>query len=244
MTRAGAITEVDQRGAKAAPFNIQRGLVEGVLIINSQIYALMAGTVDFIGPGFKVIVDGESLLRLDCDSRGRLMLSIDLRDGQNKVLALIDRNEWIAGDPMPWDIEFGYNTLTVRQRAGTISLNIDARGAFVSIRGTLQSAGQTFEVAKDAIRFNGVAPGSGLAHLGLVGACLVADTQAGTLSIAPYPRIGRCAIVSEGDRKVRLAKGVVEYKRLVGGAIASRNDPCPCESGLKVKKCCLSPRLA
>jgi len=244
MTKVGALAETDQRRMKATPFNIQRGSVEGMLMINSHVYALLAGTVDFIGAGFKLIVDDEPLLRLDSDVEGRLMLSVDLRDSKDQMLAAISRNEWVAGDPMPWDIEFSHNRLTVRQKAGIVSVAIDARGPFVSIRGTLQRAGQVFELGKEWIRFDGVVQNCGLAHLGLAGACLVVDTRAGNLSMQPYPMIGSFDIISESNRQLRLTNGIEAYKRLVAGAVSSRNDPCPCDSGLKVKKCCLNPRMA
>lgn len=244
MTKVGALTEADQRKMKAAPFNIQRGFVEGMLMINSHVYALLAGTVDFIGAGFKLIVDDEPLLRLDSDIEGRLMVSVDLRDSKDQLLAAIYRNEWVAGDPMPWDIEFSHNRLTVRQRAGTISLTIEARGAFVNIGGRLQRAGQVFELGKELIRFNGVVQNCGFAHIGLAGACLVVDTKAGNLSMRAYPRIGSFLIISGSDRELRLSKGIVAYRRLVADAVLSRNDSCPCDSGLKVKKCCLNPRAA
>lgn len=90
------------------PFNIKRGFADGQLVVNSRTIAIEVGSNLFIGDGFKLAVDHEALVQLDSDEQGCLLISVDLYDRNDLLLASIVRNEWITGDPLPWDFEFGF----------------------------------------------------------------------------------------------------------------------------------------
>jgi hypothetical protein len=46
---------------------------------------------------------------------------------QGNLLLRIVRNEWVSGDPLPWDIQAGWQELTIRERHGRISLSLKAK---------------------------------------------------------------------------------------------------------------------
>ncbi|MEO7859212.1 MAG: HNH endonuclease signature motif containing protein [Nitrospirales bacterium] len=116
-----AIAEQEQRNWKKHPLNIVNGYVDGLLKITEPGVAVEVGTNYFVGPGFKFIVDGAPLLALDRDSAGHLQLSLDLYDPADSLLLQIHNNEWLTGDPMPWDIEFSHRLFVLRRKSGEIT---------------------------------------------------------------------------------------------------------------------------
>lgn len=232
-----ALTTTQQRNAKASPFNRTQGFAEGQLFSPTPVIAVEAGTNQFVGPGFKFVVDNEPLLQLRSDGQGHLMLSLSLFDSDDSLLLLIENNEWISGDPNPWDIEYGYNTLVLRRAQREISLTIDARSSPVCLGGDLWRKGQRFSLRPDRLSFNGVVKDVGFMHLGLVAQSLQADTQQGTFSLVPDTRLGGGVIVSWPDPVERLAKGQQAYTDLLARAKIGRNELCPCTSGKKYKHC-------
>jgi hypothetical protein len=49
-----------------------------------------------------------------------------LYDRDDNLLALIHENEWLAGDPLPWDLEASFRRLTLRHKRGVVALALDA----------------------------------------------------------------------------------------------------------------------
>jgi len=236
-----ALDVEEQRKVKTNPFNRARGFADGQLVSSSRIIAVEAGSNQFIGAGFKFVVDGEPLLSLKTDIAGRLLLSVRLYDPDDGLLLLISDNEWISGDPLPWDIEFGYNVLTLRRAERKVSLEINARSAPVTIAGELWRKRQNFSLRRDSLKFNGVIKDSGLINLGLVGQSLVVDTVNATFSIVPDTRLKVGMIVSWPDPVERLQKGIEAYNKLCREVKIGMNELCPCGSGRKVKHCHQAP---
>ncbi len=145
---AGAMAESEQREAKAQPFNLLHGFAEGQLAINSEQLVVDLGSNWFFGSGAKLAVDDKPLLQLAEDARGRLQLSADLYDENDQLLALIERNDWVTGDPTPWDIEFRHNWLRIHAKAYRISLTIDAKVEPVILTGRLWRAGREFLIRR------------------------------------------------------------------------------------------------
>lgn len=195
-----AISEQEQRDWKKLPFNIVNGYVDGLLKISEPGVAVEIGTNYFVGPGFKFIVDGAPLLALDRDSNSRLRLSLDLYDSTDSLLLQIHNNEWLTGDPMPWDIEFSHRRFVLRRKSGKITLTIDARQTPILLYGQLWRKGQLFEMKEDTLRFNGVVRNVRFHGLGLVGIYLSVDTTSDALQIASYAGYGQGRIVSRPDR--------------------------------------------
>ena len=215
----GGLTEDEQRSRKANPTNIANGYVDGILRITEPGVAVHVGTNDLVGPGFKFVVDGAPVLALDRDEAGRLQLSLDLYDSSDSLLLTIHRNEWLAGDPMPWDIEFSHRRIQLRRKHGEVTLSIDATEAPVRLRGQLWRKQQLFDMDSAALRFNGVVRNVSFVELGLVGMYLSADTATGSFQLVPEPRFGQAMIVSWPDRAERLTKCFEALEKLEAKAV-------------------------
>jgi hypothetical protein len=202
----GGITEERQRHAKANPINIKRGYVDGLLRVTDPAIAIRAGTVDFVGPGFKLLVDDKPLLGIARGENGRLSISLELYDSIGNLLLAVGDNEWISGDPLPWDIEFGVRRLKIRRRSGEVVLKLDARHSPATLYGDLWFANQHFSLRERGLFFDGVARGVGIVEVGLVGGRLHADSRAGQFRIEPDPAIGNTMIFSWPYREQRLKK--------------------------------------
>lgn len=191
-----ALTMEAQRAAKVEPLNIRNGYANGLLKMGDSGLAISVGANLLVGPGFKFVVNGVPLLSIETDEDARLLLSMDLYDAQDTLLTTIHRNEWLSGDPLPWDIEFNHRMLTVRRKSREMSLSIDARMEPIQLKGRLFREGQLFEIGPQALRFNGVIQDLTFVGLGLVGLILAADTGKGTFQLVPDPRYGAGKIVS------------------------------------------------
>jgi hypothetical protein len=117
----GAMPEYLQRQHKQEPYNIQQGYSRGLLTVNEPDLAIRLGGNDFVGGGDVLRGDGTRLVAVDLES-GSCAVSVELRDQLGAQLLEIKRNEWLSGDPQPWDIEASYQRLCVRQRQGEVSL--------------------------------------------------------------------------------------------------------------------------
>lgn len=220
----GILDEHEQRRYKVNPYNVVHGVVEGALALKQRTLAVALGSNQFVGDGTFIRVDNQPLLSLSLSSDGRLQLSVELYDREGNLLALIDKNEWIAGDPYPWDLEYGERWLLVRRRHREISLYIDARPSLVSLRGNLCFKQQHFSIKEDWIEFNGTAlqpgqrgiRGSAVGNLCLVGAGIVGTTEPPSFAIAPDPRFGRAMLVSWPDVDERVRKGIEAWAQLSG----------------------------
>lgn len=218
----GMLDEDEQRQHKAHPCNIARGWVEGALAIKQRAMAVAMGSTQFVGDGTFIRVDGQPLLSLSVSADGRLELSVALYDSDNNLLGLVERNEWIAGDPYPWDLEYGGRWLLIRRKKHEVSLIIDARSKVVSVQGNLWFSKQRFAIRERAIEFKGTAlqpshsaiRNSSFANLCFVGAGLAATSAPPSLAVVPDPRFKQAMIVSWPDVDERVQKGVEAWATL------------------------------
>jgi len=183
----GALEEPEQRHHKLHPFNIERGFTEGQLKVGDRRVVIRAGGVLFVGQGVKIVVDGEALLQLDVDNEGRLHVTLDLYDRDDACLLSIRQNEWITGDPLAWDIEFGSRWLKLRRKKRDVALFIDARAQPVQVTADLWRRGQNFSITPDSLLFNGVVKGIGFKDVELDSVMLAVDTTRAKFSTAPDP---------------------------------------------------------
>lgn len=212
----GAMTEEEQRFHKLNPFNMERGYVKGKLKINQKLPVVAIGTNQFVGEGDFILVDQESLLSLKVNY-GMLEISVKLYDCDNQLLAQIENNEWISGDPMPWDLESSFQWLRIRHKLRNIALEIDARGFHIEIRANLWKNKQNFKLNPYEIRFNGVVQNVGFVNICFVALRLVADTSLKRFKIEPDPRFGKGMIVSWPDIEERIKKGLKAWEKLEEG---------------------------
>ena len=234
----GAIDEVHQRHWKREPYNIFRGFANGQLLVKDKILAVEIGTNFFVGAGFKFLVNDEPLLQMRADEDGRLLISLDLYDEDNNQLLSVVDNEWIIGDPLPWDFEFLENVLKLRLKERDVRIVLDARSIPFKISGTFWRNRQNFAINAEELVFNGVLKGIGFAYLGLVALTLKVDIPKAQFSIVPDLRLGKGMFVSWADPGQRLIKSIEAYKELLHHSNIGRNEPCPCGSGKKLKRCC------
>jgi len=202
----GAITEAEQKHFKEKPANINNGFVNGLLYITDPAVAIRTGTNYLVGLGIKIVIDGKPMLTLEKDAEGRLLLSIDLYDRNDSLILSIHRNEWIAADPIPWDIEFQYRTLKIRIGKGNTPLAIDARNTPILLSGELWWHQQCIALGRRGMLFNGVLQNAGIANLGLVGNIVSVDTQKKGFTLIPDPRYVSARIVSWPDPFGRLIR--------------------------------------
>ncbi len=185
----GALEEPEQRRYKLYPFNIEHGFAGGQLKIGDRRVVVKAGGILFVGQGVKIVVDGEALLQLDADDDGRLQVSLDLYDRDDARLLSIRQNEWITGDSLAWDIEFGIRWLRIRRRRRDVALFIDARTQPVQVNADLWRRGQNFSITPDSLLFNGVVENIGFKDVELEGVMLAVDTTRAKFSIRADPTL-------------------------------------------------------
>ncbi len=209
----GAMTEEEQRFYKEHPSNIQRGYVKGELKINQKLPVVAIGNNQFVGEGDFILVDQDSLLSLSVNS-GRLELSIKLYDHNDQLLVHIENNEWISGDPMPWDLKSSFQWLRIRHKLRNIALEIDARKIPIKLRANLYRKGQNFQLNPRQIIFNGIVQNVGFVNLCFVALRLVADTSSRQFKLEPDPRFGKGILVSWPDIQERIEKGLKAWEQL------------------------------
>jgi SEC-C motif len=233
-----ALDEDTQRKAKRQPFNILRGYANGQLMVNDKFVAVEVGSNYLVGPGFKFLIDDESLLQIRLSYEGRLLVSLSLYDEEDQLLFCVADNEWITGDPQPWDFEFAYNILKLRRRTGSITLDVDARKTPLKILGEFWRKQQKISIRKDGLIFNGIVKNAGMFNLGLVGMQLTVDIAKSSASWSRDPRLKNGLIVSWPNPIERLDRSIQAYKKLLKETGIGRNDPCLCGNGKKFKRCC------
>lgn len=209
----GAMIEEEQRSHKSAPFNIKSGYVEGKLKVNQKLPVVVIGTNQFVGEVDFIMVDQESLFSLKVNS-GRLEISINLCDRNDQLLAYIVNNEWISGDPMPWDIESSFQWLKIRHKLRNIALEIDARKVPIEVYADLWKKGQNFQLNPHQILFNGIVQNLGFINLCFVAKRLIADTSSKNFRLDNDPRFGKGAIIVWPDPQERIRKALKFWEQL------------------------------
>lgn len=205
-----AFTVAEQRRWQASPFNLTRGHAAGVIKVNQPFCALRAGGVLLVGEGPLIVVEDQALVGLHVGEDGEMQLSVTLLDESDHTLVVIDRNEWITGDPLPWDIESDHQKLTLRLASGDIRLRIDARGLPLVLNAQLWRRGHRIQLNGSGVSFDGRQLRFSIQDLGLVGFSLVVQPDA--LQMVPYS--GNAYFVSEPDPHLRLLKSLEAARSL------------------------------
>lgn len=209
----GAMTEEEQRFYKSHPYNIEKGYVEGKLKVNQKLPVVLIGTNQFIGKGDFILVDQESLLSLKINS-DKLELSVKLYNQNDQLLVHIENNEWISGDPMPWDLESSFQWLKIRHKLRDIALEVNAKKFPIIIHADFWRKGQNFKLSPNQILFNGIQQNVGFINLCFVAMRLIADTSLKQFKLEPDPRFGKGVLVSWSDIPERIEKGLKAWEKL------------------------------
>jgi hypothetical protein len=214
----GVLPEADQRRWKDKPYNLAQGRANGALVVSQAYCAVRAGGVLMVGDGPFVMVDDEPLLRLAASDEGRLLLSVRLYDEYDALLAVIEDNEWLTGDPLPWDLESDWQRLRLRLAARQIALDVQAKTDPVAVRADLWRRGQRIRLSLNGVELEGsTVSGGGIEDLGLVQMGIEVDTREPALRIRPLHESGQGVLVSEADPIERLMKSMAAYQGLRSG---------------------------
>jgi hypothetical protein len=159
----GAMPEAEQRRLKASPWNIRHQMTKGLLSVRQNYCAVGFGAVTWVGEGVCLRIDGDDMLGFVLDD-GNLALSLRLFSQTGDLLVEIVRNEWIAGDPLPWDIEADWQKLTIRERARDISLSLNAKAIPLELRAQFWHNGKYIECSTAGVSIS-VGPTKGKVEL-------------------------------------------------------------------------------
>ena len=121
----GALSEESQKQAQSDPYNRRRGYASGALMVGQKYCAIACGGTLLVGDGMAIRMDGLELLRLSAGADGDLQVSLELRDQDGTVLAVVERNEWISGDPDLWDMRSDHDRLKLWTASRAIVLEIN-----------------------------------------------------------------------------------------------------------------------
>jgi hypothetical protein len=209
----GAFPEAAHRAAKAAPFNVQRGVVGGVLHVIQNYAAIGLGSVFVVNEGPVLEICGEEVLSLNLQD-GVMLLSLVLRSESGDELCRIDRNEWVSGDPMAWDIEADYRELTIRERFGSINLQLNTKTIPAELSGEFWSSGHWVRIKPAGIHVGGrLISTLGIQNLAFAGTFLTVDENSIRLGMpeSDIPGTGG-VMVSWANRRERLWKTVAAWE--------------------------------
>jgi hypothetical protein len=210
---SSAMLVEEQRHFKANPYNIKKGYVEGQLKINQKVPVITLGNNQFVGDGNFIVIDGENLLSIEINDN-KLELSMKLYDRNDKLVAEVNHNEWVSGDPLPWDLESRFQWIRIKRKLRDIQLEIDATKYPIDIRADMWRKGQNFQLNPNILMFNGVVKESGLRDLALVALRLNVDTSKQTFSIEPDPRFGKGNLVSNAILVERVKEALRAWELL------------------------------
>ncbi|NGO46468.1 HNH endonuclease [Streptomyces sp. YC419] len=213
MATKGVFSEIQQREMQVSPFNARKGLTGGMLYTRQEYCAVLAGGVLLVGEGPVIVADGEPLLTLTPGTNGHVRFSVNLRDENDALVALIQDNEWISGDATVWDMESDHQKLVVRSSANRVALNLNMKGEPAHLRAKFWHSGYMVDLRGIGIRVNGVNAGQHLSEgLAFAGMALDLDTEIPRVQLTPQLKNG--FLVSEHNPLERLKKTVEAWRRL------------------------------
>jgi hypothetical protein len=146
IATANAMPIKKQYILKKHPHNCAVGSVHGRLWVNQPVLVIQAGWNVLVGPGPKIVVDGEPILALEISEEGELLVSLRLYDADGTLALWIDRNEWIAGPPNMKDFVPKPRWLRIRLPHTQAVIMIDARKPVLQLRGSFKYRGTGFNI--------------------------------------------------------------------------------------------------
>jgi hypothetical protein len=157
LATQGGLPEEDQRRHKRSPYNVEHGYTLGLLAVTQSTCVVdVGGGVLLAGEIAMIVIDGDPLLSVKRADDGRLLLSATLYDENDELIAEIVDNEWIAGNPQPWDIESTFRRLKLNLAPRAVALRVDARGEPITLRGSLWRHGAQARMHAGAFEMSGV----------------------------------------------------------------------------------------
>jgi hypothetical protein len=231
----------EQWELKQNPYNVREGIASGRLVMNQPYCAVRIGGSLIVGEDASFSIGGETLFRIGLVRPSRtLTVSATLYDEAGTCLAIIEENEWVSGDPFPWDIESDHQQLAIRQRRGQIALEVDARKEPVEVRAELWRDKHRVSLTPSGIALGDREAAVKFINLGLVAFSIDLDPATGDAQMITDPRFREGVVVPSGGGDAQLLRSCLAFW---DGLVATkareigRNGLCWCESGLKFKRC-------
>jgi hypothetical protein len=186
MATKKVLRETDQRKFKANPFNRKHGFASGLLSVPTEVCALLLGQNTLMGTGCFIRVDETCLLSLHPGPERQLQISAAIYNRADELMVLIERNEWMTGDPTPWDFESDYQYLKLRSKTNDVLLELRADKQPMRIRAKLWRRGISIDARPSQILING-GPTQGMTMSGntLQNWCLAISSHSGAGGIVP-----------------------------------------------------------
>ena len=200
----GAMQEPEQRRYKAQPANRKRGYVSGLLKVNQTICSVRVGSVELIYPGVKFSVDDDQLMALSIGPDQNIQVSLTAYDQGGTLSCLIENNEWISGDPAPWDVEAGYHTLRISNKLRDIALSIDARRYPIAVQAKLWKHGTAIRISEQGVTIRTKSQNLGFSNIALFGASLEMDSRTGSVTLGVAPGLPHLTLISARTPRERL----------------------------------------
>lgn len=207
-----AMPEREQREFKSNPYNIVHGRANGVMEVRQEYCAADFGSVTVVGDGTFLRIGGEEIIGFRLEN-GKLEFSLRLYGESDDLLLHINRNEWVSGDSLPWDIEADWQMLTLRERARQIAISINAKSVPLQVTGEFYRLGKRVVINRNGIQVGGRS-GCGISEVALVGASLEIDLDQTGFFLRSHPTNQNAYLISYPNRRERLWKAKEVWKKI------------------------------
>ncbi len=208
----GALKLEEQRRAKSEPENVKKGYTDGQLKVSQSVPIVQIGSCNIVGDGDFFVVDENSLLGFDIED-GRLLVSAKIYNSDNNLVLEIARNEWVTGDPGPWDIKHGYQKLKIWHKSRDIGLNLDVSTFPINLTAKFEYNGHNLQVSTRGVAFdNGTIGDVSMTfhNMSFVAATIDANTSERKYAIRPNMRYNNLSFLGSTD----ISKCVSEWQKL------------------------------
>lgn len=210
----GAMPEEEQYKLKKEPYNIIQGYTEGQLKVNHNLCMIRTGGCIFAGEGPYIVVNNHQLLGIKVANKAAL-LSLDLYNEKNELLASIVNNEWISGDVDLWDIESSFQYLKIRSKNRKIDLEIHTNADIISLRADLWKDGQNIKLDSERITINEKLENTGISGICVVGMLINISTEsAKRIELAVSPNVSEGRLISEPDLHKTIAMAQAAWEKI------------------------------
>ncbi|MCA4920111.1 MAG: HNH endonuclease [Roseomonas sp.] len=211
------VSILDQYEAKHSPFNQKNNSCSG-LLLNKQNYVAVdvGGGVFLVGDFLSFTVDDKVIFEFHRNEMGFLDISGEIRNSNDEIVALLDRNEWICDSNDLWDVEVDWHKLTIREKFGKISFELDTNKKPMTLKANLFFGGSNFSFSNSGFSAHhgswASSAGSSLENIGVVNTTFAIKSTGLQLLAAPDGGI----LISEPDPRRRLYRCVEIFKKRRG----------------------------
>jgi len=177
-----ALSVQKQRECKDRPLNIvNRGVAGAIHILEGEKEVFLGGN-DFHNNGTLLMVNEEPIISTIYEEDGVLLLSLNLYDRENNLVATMIENEWETNPEIHWDLEARPLELIIKENRKDIILKINTRNNKIEITGHLWKDRQSIELRSEGMILEGAAINSFI-NCGFVNRPIRIDTAKKTVTI-------------------------------------------------------------